>query len=77
VVQCASAASSTVRLYDGSVAPANLLDGASVGNLNSNDFPNGLLIRETSALVVQWTGATTGARADLSAQVRVMTRAGS
>lgn len=76
VVQTTSTASTTLRLYDSTVAPANLLDATSSGNINTADYPAGLLVRPSTSLVAQWTGATFGAVCTLTAQVRVFRQAG-
>jgi hypothetical protein len=77
VVQSTSAAASAVKLYDSSVAPAQVLDGTASGNLNSADYPQGLLIRPSASLIAQWTGATAGAVCTLTAQVRIFRRSDS
>lgn len=76
VVQSTSSSASTVRLYESIVDPSRLLDGTPAGNLNSNDYPQGLLIRPSSSLVAQWTGASTGAVCTLNVQARVYRMAG-
>jgi hypothetical protein len=77
VVQSTSTASASVKLYDSTVAPASVLDGTATGNLNSADYPQGLLIRPAASLIAQWTGATPGAVCTLTAQVRIFRRADS
>lgn len=76
VIQSTSGSASTLKLYDSTVAAAQLLDGTAAGNLNTADYPAGLLVRPSASLVAQWTGASPGAVCTLTAQVRIYRRAG-
>ena len=74
VVTCSSSTSTTLRLYDSTVTLGRLLDTTGNGNLNTADYPAGLLVRPSSVLIAQWTNATAGAVGSLTVQARVMRR---
>jgi hypothetical protein len=76
VVQCTSTKTTTAKVYSGTVDPAALIEATLAGNLNAGDWPGGLLLRSMTSLIVQWTGASTGAVAILTGQARIMRRAG-
>lgn len=72
VVQCDSTTPTTLRLYDSTADPGQLLDGSRQGNFDVADWPSGLLIRPQSALLATWTGCSPGAVARLRLQLRIM-----
>jgi len=75
VITCTSAAPTTFRLYDSAVTLPRMLDTTSSGNLNTADYPAGLLVRPASTLIAQWTGAGAGAVGAVVVQARRMGRA--
>jgi len=77
VAQCTSSTATVMRLYADSVAPRYLRDGTDTGNFDVADWPAGLLVRPSSSLIAQWTGASDGALATLTLQARVMRQAAS
>jgi len=74
VVTCTSTTSTALRLYDSAVTLARLLDTTATGNLNTADYPAGLLVRPSSVLIAQWTNASTGAVGSLTVQARKLVR---
>lgn len=74
VITTTSTSSTSFRIYDGSTDPAMLLDVTAAGNLNSADYPEGLLIRPASQWVAQWTGASAGAVGTLTVQATIFRR---
>lgn len=74
VITCDSSTATALRLYGGSVADLALLDGSSAGNFDVADWPNGLMVQSTSALIARWTGASNGARGVVTLQARVLRR---
>jgi hypothetical protein len=76
VVSSTSTSTTSVRLYDGSVAPGLLLSGSNAGNYDEADYPAGLLLGATSQLLVVWTGAGDGAVGTIRLQVRAYRMAG-
>lgn len=76
VVTCTSISSTTLRLYDSGVALGRLLDTTPAGNINTADYPAGLLVRPSSLLIAQWTGASAGAVGSITLQARRFLRAG-
>jgi hypothetical protein len=76
VVTCTSTTATVLRLYDSVVTLGRLLDTTSSGNLNTADYPAGLLVRPASVLIAQWTGASPAAVGAVTLQARVMRRLG-
>lgn len=74
VVSCTSSVFTTLRFYAAAVTDLNLLDGSSSGNFDVADWPNGLQLQPTSSLIVQWSGASTGAVGTLTLQARSLRR---
>lgn len=74
VVACDSTSATSVRWYAGAVSDLALLDGSDSGNFDVADWPNGLQVQPTTALVVRWTGVSDGARGVVSVQARSMRR---
>lgn len=71
VCQCTSTTDTRMRLYSTVAAPGALLDGSDRGNFDVGDWPAGLLVRPSTYLLAQWTGASAGAVCTLTAQIRV------
>jgi hypothetical protein len=74
VAQCDSSTPTVMRLYRNGVSRRAIRDGTDAGNFSVADWPSGLLMRPTTSLVAQWTGASAGATAILTVQARVLTR---
>ena len=74
VVACTSSTATVLRWYAGTIADLALLDGSSAGNFDVADWPAGLVIQPTSALVVVWSGASAGAIGTVTLQARVLRR---
>jgi len=68
---CDSISATQLRLYVNAVGALNLRDGSSRGNFDVADWPQGLLVRPSTTLVAQWTGASDGAIGVLTLQARV------
>jgi hypothetical protein len=75
VAQSTSATPTRMRLYADAVLPGALLDGSNSGNFDVADWPAGLLVRPSVALVAQWTGCSDGAVGLLTLQGRRLVRA--
>jgi hypothetical protein len=71
VVQCTSPTKTTLRLYETSVDPLQLLGGSSFGTFDEGEWNGGLLLRPSSTLLAQWTQCNAGAVGTIRAQVRV------
>lgn len=74
VVACDSAGPTQLRWYEDRVSDLTLLDGTSKGNFDVADWPAGLQLRPTHALVAQWAGCSDGSRGILTLQARVLRR---
>jgi hypothetical protein len=70
IVSCTSSTRTTVRLYAGAINAATLIDGSSSGNFDVGDWPAGLQVQSTIAVIAQWSGASDGAIATISLQLR-------
>lgn len=70
VAQCDSTTRTTMRLIVGSL----LMDGSSSGNFDVADWPNGLLVRSSTSLRAEWSGASNGATAEITLQARIFRR---
>jgi hypothetical protein len=74
VAACDSAAPTQLRLSIGAVHALALRDGTSRGNFDVTEYPQGLLVRPSTQLLAQWTGAADGAVGVLTVQLRVFRR---
>lgn len=74
VVSCTSGGATALRLYDSVVSPVHVLDGTDAGNFAVGEWPAGLMVRSSSSLIAQWTGATDGAIGLMSIQARILRR---
>ena len=74
VVWCDSATPTSARWYESVAIPEQLLDGTSRGAFDVADWPAGLLLRPSQHLIVQWDGASDGARGVVTVQYRVFRR---
>lgn len=74
IVQCTGVAGPLARVYEGNVNATSLLDGSNTGRFDVAEWPNGLLVRPSTSLVIQWTGCDVGAVATFRAQARVYVR---
>lgn len=72
VVACTSSEPTEVRWYESQLDPRFLLDGSAEGNFDVADWPNGLQVSPSRALLIAWDGATTGAVGVVTLQVRVL-----
>lgn len=70
VAQCDSTTDTAVRVTVGTL----LVDGSNTGNFDVSESPNGILVRSSTSLRAEWVGASAGAVADLTLQVRVLRR---
>lgn len=74
VVACDGTNDTTVRWYASTENPGALLDGSDSGRFDVADWPNGLLLRPSAALVVVWSGASDGAVGTITLQYRLLRR---
>lgn len=74
VCSTTSTAQTQLRLYEGSVAPANILSGSDSGDYDEADYPLGLLLDQSQQLVAQWAGCNAGDVCTLRLQVAVLSR---
>lgn len=74
VISCNSTAATQMRLYASVPTDRALLDGSIRGAFDVADWPGGLRVAPVTSLLAQWTGATPGATATITLQVRVMRR---
>lgn len=74
IIDCSSVFVTSLRLYEDAPDPSRLLDGSDRGNFDVAEYPSGLVVRPSSVLVAQWTGASDGAVGTLRLQVRQMRR---
>lgn len=74
VVSCTSSTDTRVRWYDSGVDVQRLRDGSDSGNFDVADWPRGLVLRPSTQLVVEWTGASNGAVGTLTLQVQQLRR---
>lgn len=72
VASCSGSALCELRLYAGAVADRALLDGSSRGNFDVADWSTGLRLQPATSLIARWTGASPGALATITLQVRVL-----
>lgn len=71
VSYCTSSTATTMRLYAGAPDPLRLRDGSDRGNFDVAEWPRGLLFREGSSIVAQWSGCSAGAVAAITLQVAI------
>ena len=69
-VQCSSITPTSVRWYDSSAAPGQLIDGSGSGNFDVADWPSGLVLRPSTSLVVVWSSCSPGAVGSIRLQAR-------
>lgn len=74
VAGCTSGAQTSMRLYLDGPANPNLRDGTASGNFDVADWPQGLWVPPSRALVAVWTGCDTGAVAYLTVQATILRR---
>lgn len=74
VVACSSTTPTAVRWYTDDETPLKLLDGSASGNFDVADWPAGLQLAPSTALLVVWTGPSDGAIGVVTAQARVLRR---
>jgi hypothetical protein len=72
VVICDSTTPTTLRLYESVATPLSLLDGSGAGAFDVADWPGGLGVQPTQALLAVWTGASDGAVGTIALQARVL-----
>lgn len=77
VVSCTSTTPTAVRFYLDSPIPGYLRDGSDQGNFDVADWPMGLYVPPSRALVAQWTSATPGAVGTLTVQGLIYRMSGS
>lgn len=77
VCSCSSTSATSLRLYLGSATVPNLRDGTDSGNFNVADWPAGLMVPPSSALIAQWSGASDGATGTLTLQASIYRLSGS
>jgi hypothetical protein len=77
VVSSTSGSTSQCRLYRDTVSLGSLRSGTNAGNYDEADYPAGLWVPPTAALVAQWSGVATGATCTLSVQADIYRLAGS
>jgi hypothetical protein len=74
VITTTSSTATVLRLYEGTIDPLSLLDGSGSGGFDVADWPNGLAVAPTQALIAVWTGASTGSTGTVTLQARVLRR---
>jgi hypothetical protein len=72
VVASTSTASTKLRLYLDAPALSTLRSGSDSGDYDEADYPAGLMIPPTRALVAQWTGGNPGDTCYLNLQAEIM-----
>jgi hypothetical protein len=74
VVTCTSSTKTALRLYDSAVDNQRLISGSAAGNFDEADYPAGLALRPSSALIAVWSNAADGSIATLRLQARQLRR---
>lgn len=75
VIGCTSTTATQLRLYLDGVANTGLRDGSTTGNFDVADWPQGLWVPPSRALIARWTGCSTGAVATLTLQGTILRKA--
>lgn len=75
VIACSSSAATTLRLFEDIATDLNLLDGSASGNFDVADWPAGLQVQPSRALLAVWSDASDGAVATITLQLRRYRRA--
>lgn len=74
VIACTGTTATTLRLYADQVGPLYLLDGSDAGSFDVADWPAGLVLRPSTALLAVWSGASDGAIGTITLQARSLRR---
>jgi hypothetical protein len=73
VIACTSSTRTAFRLYEGSTSEVPL-SGTDSGNFDEAEYPGGLLLKSSQALIAQWTGCVDGSVGTLRLQYRYYRR---
>ena len=52
----------TCKVYRGSIAPTNLVDGTYTGTFDVSDLSNPITVQNGAALIAEWTGCDVGSQ---------------
>ncbi len=74
VISCTSSTPTSCRWYVDGIDPGRLLDGSDSGNFDVADWPMGLILGPSTALLVVWDGASDGAIGTFTLQAHVQRR---
>lgn len=74
VAFCSSTSTPQMRLYLSNVSPGGLRDGTNTGVFDVADWPMGLMVPPSQALIAQWTGCNDGDLATLTVQANIYRR---
>jgi len=72
VAFCNTTASPSMRLYLGAEAPVALRDGTDAGAFNVSEWPMGLMVPPSQALLAVWSGCNDGDVATLTLQANIL-----